>query len=122
MLSNIAPLIVGVKYYKSQCRAELPTVWLTSSLEAFDISCLENYYDNVVDATLNRDPTRKPKWTLEGVRAKRNQGWKQEGITKPNEYCKKVEMEKRTTIDVTHVLVEANELVVNIWKWQIHYC
>jgi hypothetical protein len=70
LLDNIAPLIVGVKYYKSQCKVELPTVWLTPSSEAFALLCLENYYGNVVDTTLNRDPTREPKLTAEGIRAK----------------------------------------------------
>jgi hypothetical protein len=33
---------------------------------------------------------QKPKWTAEGIRAKRNQGWEKERIAKFDEYCKKV--------------------------------
>jgi hypothetical protein len=90
LLDNIAPLIVGVKYYKSQCKVELPTVWQTPSLEAFALLRLEVFYGNMVDTTLSRDPTPKPKWTAEGIRAKRNQGGKNDAIDTFDDYCKQV--------------------------------
>ena len=87
MLNNIVPLIVGAKYYKEQSKLVLPAVWLTRSSEAFAILCVENYYNSAVDAATNKTHVRKPKWTSDGTCAKRNQGWKQEGISKFNAYC-----------------------------------
>jgi hypothetical protein len=87
MLDNIVPLIVGAKYYKEQSKLVLLTVWLTRSSEALAILCLENYYESSVDAATNKTHIRKPKWTSDGIRAKRNQGWKQEGISKFDAYC-----------------------------------
>jgi hypothetical protein len=86
MLNHIVPLVVGIKYYKSQCKKTLPTIWLMTSSEACVVLCLENYYHNVAEDTLG-----KPKWTSEGIRAKRNQGWDwaQEGISNFDEYCNK---------------------------------
>jgi hypothetical protein len=65
-------------------------VVVNSSSEAFAVLCLENYYQHVEDGANNRTNIWKPKWTAEGIRAKRNQGWKKEGIAKFDEYCKKV--------------------------------
>jgi hypothetical protein len=97
MLNHVVPLIVGVKYYKTECRKTLPTSWLTTSSEAFAVLCLENYYHHVVDTAGNKTVIRKPKWTSEGVRAKRNQGWGQEGISKFDEYCEKVKENRAQT-------------------------
>jgi hypothetical protein len=97
MLNHIVPLIVGVKYYKAECKKTLPTNWLTTSSEAFAVLCLENYYQHVVDTAGNKTTIRKPKWTSEGVRAKRNQGWGQEGISKFDEYCEKVKENRAQT-------------------------
>jgi hypothetical protein len=90
MMDNIAPLIVGMKYYKEQSRLVLPTVWFTKSSEAFALLCIENYYHHVVDSASNKTLIRKPKWTSHGIRAKRNQGWKQDGITQYDTYYKMV--------------------------------
>lgn len=107
LLDNIAPLIVGVKNYRTQCKIELPAVWLTPSSEAFALLCLENYYGSVVDTTLNRDPTQKPKWTAEGIRAKRNQGWKKEAIDTFDDYCKQVREDRENpeliSVDVRYL-------------------
>jgi hypothetical protein len=97
MLNHIVPLVVGVKYYKSECKKTLPTSWLTTSSEAFAILCLENYYHNVEDTVGNKVTIRRPKWTSEGIRAKRNQGWAQEGISKFDEYCSKVKKDRAKT-------------------------
>jgi hypothetical protein len=90
MLDNIVPLIVGVKYFKSECKTKPPTKWLTTSSEAFAVLCLENYYNNIDDMASKRMNVRKPRWTSDGVRAKRDQGWKKEGIAKFDEYRNKV--------------------------------
>ncbi len=45
----------------------------------------------------NKVTIRRPKWTSEGIRAKRNQGWAQEGISKFDEYCSKVEKDRAQT-------------------------
>jgi hypothetical protein len=95
MLDNIVPLIVGVKYFKSECKTKPPTKWLPTSSEAFAVLCLENYYNNIDDSSSNRTMVRKPKWTSDGIRAKRNQGWKKEGIEKFDEYCRKVKEDRR---------------------------
>jgi hypothetical protein len=90
MLDNIAPLIVGSKKYKADYKRVPPTSWMTPSLEAFAVLCLENYYDNIQDIASNRSTVRKPLWTNKGLGAKRNQGWSLEGLKKFEKYCKEV--------------------------------
>jgi hypothetical protein len=109
MLDNIAPLIVGMKYYKEQSRLVLPTVWFTKSSEAFALLCIENYYHNVVDSASNKTQIRKPKWTSDGIRAKRNQGWKQDGIARFDTYYSMVATSRadKDLVDVdTHYLAQ----------------
>jgi hypothetical protein len=71
MLNHIVPLVVGVKYYQSECKKTLPTIWLMTHLEAFALLCLNNYYHNVEDTAGNKITIWKPKWTSEGIHAKR---------------------------------------------------
>jgi hypothetical protein len=88
MLDHIAPLIVGVKYFKSECKNKMPTQWLSTRSEAFAVLCLENYYQHVEDGANNRYNVwcmEAAKWTVEGILAKRNEGWKKVGIAKFDE-------------------------------------
>jgi hypothetical protein len=114
LLDNIVPLIVGVKYFKSECRKVLPTKWLTTSSEAFAVLCVENYYQHVQDTASNRSIIRKPKWTSEGLRAKRNQGWKQEGIAVFEGYCKKITEDRadkeNEKVDINYKLSKMGEI------------
>lgn len=114
MLDNIAPLIVGVNHFKSECKNKMPTQWLSTSSEAFAVLCLENYYQHVEDAANNKSNVRKPKWTAEGIRAKRNQGWKKEGIAKFDEYCKKVKEDRikigSEDVDTEYMMTKQDEL------------
>jgi hypothetical protein len=49
MLDNIVSIIVGDKYFRSECKKILPTTWLPTNSKAFAVLYLENYYNHVAD-------------------------------------------------------------------------
>ena len=115
-VDNFLRYVVGnSKYIK--CTDKLVKDWITASSVAFAILCYANYYHKVVDTVVaskvkakenaNKDKDtdkdkdkekekeaepeiRTTQWTHGGKGAKRNQGWKVEGIEKFNKLYQEV--------------------------------
>jgi hypothetical protein len=84
-LDHVASTVIGasaadrVKYIKE------PREWLSQSLEAFALLCLENYFDMVKSEVRHDRQKDKPKWTKDARGKRKNQGWDQEGIRRYNQ-------------------------------------
>ena len=89
-LDEIAAVVVGsVQVERVNC-TKLPVEWLSPSLEAFSLLCLENFFARVKSQVKKEDPLARTKWTAEGRGSKKFQGWNQAGIVRYNELVDKV--------------------------------
>lgn len=88
--------MVGVTSVDEKKNVEQPTVWLSRSLEAFGLLCVENYFDMMKTQATNKATTAKPLWTADGRGKRKNQGWNQDGIRRYNELCKAVKKDRET--------------------------
>ena len=88
-LDEIASVVVGSHIVEQVKSVELPSEWLTPSLEAFCLLCVENYF-HMIQSKIQKDNSVRAKWTADGRGSKKNQGWKQEGIQRYNELLKQV--------------------------------
>jgi len=93
-LDVIASVVVGVQEVNQMKSVKPPCEWLSSSLEAFCLLCLENCFDQVKSEA--RGDAQKPetKWTKEGRGSRKNQGWQQDGIRRYNELVESVRLDR----------------------------
>jgi hypothetical protein len=89
-LDNIASAVVGAATAESVKYMVEPHKWLSRSLEAFSLLCLENYFDMVKSEVRNDREKEKPKWTKDARGKKKNQGWDQAGIRRYNQLVEMV--------------------------------
>lgn len=94
-LEEIATVVVGSVYVERVNCTMSPVEWLSPSLEAFSLLCVENFYDRVKSQVNNEDPIRKAKWT-EGRGCKKFQGWSEAGIVRYNELIEQVREDRKT--------------------------
>ena len=81
-MDEYGPRLVGLDKFNSVVAKKTPEQWMTRSLEAFGLVTLENYHETVSDSVYKSQPCPTPaKFTVFGT-AKRNQGYKQEGLTR----------------------------------------
>jgi hypothetical protein len=83
-LDEIASVAVGGSIADQVKCVKLPSEWLSPSLEAFCLLCVENYLEHIQSKVRNDEPPIRAKWTADGRGSKKNQGWKQEGIQQYN--------------------------------------
>lgn len=93
-LDEIATVVVGSVIVERVNCIQLPIEWLSPSLEAFSLLCLENFYAKVRSQINGEDPVARPKWT-EGRGSKKFQGWNQAGIVRYNELLDKVRKDRK---------------------------
>lgn len=94
LLDEIASVVVGNTVVEQVKCVELPSVWLSPSLEAFCLLCVENYWEHIRSKVRNDEHLVRAKWTADGRGSKKNQGWKQEGIQRYNVLLEKVRMDR----------------------------
>ena len=93
-LDNIASVVVGATAVEQVKSVRSPTEWLSRSLEAFSLLCMENYFDMIKTQVGNKSCVSKPLWTADGRGKRKNQGWSQEGIRRYNVLCKAVKRDR----------------------------
>jgi hypothetical protein len=93
-LDEIATVVVGSVVVERVNCTQLPREWMTPSLEAFSLLCLENFFERVRSQITNSDPPVRAKWT-EGRGSKKFQGWSQPGIQRYNELLDKVREDRK---------------------------
>jgi hypothetical protein len=74
----------NVKYTKQ------PREWLSRSLEAFALLCLENYHEMVKSEVRKDQVKEQPRWTRDARGKRKNQGWEQAGIRRYNQLVEHV--------------------------------
>jgi hypothetical protein len=95
-LDNIASVVVSTRVADQVKSIKRPSEWLTRSLEAFGLVCLENFYEMTRKQILHRDSRDKyqARWTADGRGKLKNQGWDQAGIRRYNELCDAVRKDR----------------------------
>ena len=96
LLDNIAPVVVGVKRFEEVKSTQLPSEWLSRSLEAFCLVCLENYFEMVQNQAARETKIAKPLWTADARGKKKNQGWSKEGVRRYNHLVHVVQMDRES--------------------------
>lgn len=94
-LEEIATVVVGSVFVERVNCIKLPGEWLTPSLEAFSLLCVENFFERVKSQVKNQEPVLAAKWT-EGRGCKKFQGWSQAGIVRYNDLVDKVLEDRKT--------------------------
>ena len=93
-LDEIATVVVGsVAVERVNC-TKLPVEWLTPSLEAFSLLCVDNFFERIRSQVKNEDPVARAKWT-EGRGCKKFQGWNEAGIVRYNELLDNVRNDRK---------------------------
>ena len=93
-LDEIAPVVVGANLYDQMKCVKLPSEWLTPTLEAFGLLCVENSFERIRSIVLEEDRKAPSKWTSDGRGAKKNQGWHQDGISRYNDLVDEVRRDR----------------------------
>jgi hypothetical protein len=93
-LDEIGSVVVGASRAEQMKYTRLPHEWLTPSLEAFGLLCLENCFERIRSQVLGEDRIATSKWTADGRGAKRNQGWHQDGIRRYNSLLEQVRVDR----------------------------
>jgi hypothetical protein len=93
-MDEIASVVVGTSRAEQMKYTKPPHEWLTPSLEAFALVCLENCFERVRSQVLGEDRPASSKWTADGRGAKRNQGWHQDGICRYNSLLEQVRVDR----------------------------
>lgn len=83
-LDHVASAVVGTTSTEQVKYVKLPREWLSRSLEAFCLLCLENFFDMVKSQALDSRISTSPLWTKDGRGKRKNQGWEQDGIRRYN--------------------------------------
>jgi hypothetical protein len=84
-LDTIASAVIGTSVADNVKSIQKPREWLSRSLEAFAILCLENYLD-MVKCEVRKDRVKEqPRWTKDARGKRKNQGWDQAGIRRYNQ-------------------------------------
>jgi hypothetical protein len=90
-----------------------PSEWLSRSLEAFSLLCLENYFEMTRNQLIRKETrdTYQALWTADGRGKQKNQGWSQEGIRRYNALCQavRVDREKYTIEDDVYLTTKQQE-------------
>ena len=94
-LDEIGSVVVGSNIVEHVKYVKLPSEWLSPSLEAFGLLCVENYFEMIQSKVRKDERTMQGKWTADGRGSKKNQGWKQDGIRRYNELLEKVRLDRR---------------------------
>ena len=98
-LDNIlAGAVVGSCAAEQVKSVKPPSEWLSRSLEAFSLLCLENYFEMTRKYVTNKalPGTYQGLWTKDGRGKRKNQGWCQEGIRRYNVLCESVRVDRET--------------------------
>ena len=95
-LDEIATVVVGTSAVEQVKCEQLPSAWLSPSLEAFSLLCMENSFDMVKSEVKEETVKAKQRYTANGRGSKKNQGWSQLGICRYNELLQKVRRERVT--------------------------
>lgn len=93
-LDEVASVVVGLNVAEQVKFVKLPCDWLSSSLEAFSLLCVENYFERIQSEVKKDARKAEPKWTSDGRGSKKNQGWKQDGIKRYNDLVEKVRQDR----------------------------
>lgn len=95
-LDHIASAIIGTRLVDQVKSIKSPSEWLTRSLEAFSLLCLENFFEMTRNQVLHKDSrqTYQALWTADGRGKQKNQGWSPEGIRRYNVLCRAVEVDR----------------------------
>jgi hypothetical protein len=93
-LDEIASVVVGTSVFDQVKCVKLPSEWLSPSLEAFSLLCIENYFERMKGKANQDEKISEPKWTAEGRGSRKHQGWKQEGIRRYNVLVNKVRSDR----------------------------
>ena len=95
-LDEVASVVVGTLVYDQVKCVKLPSEWITPSLEAFSILCLENYYEMIKSEVNKEEKKSRAKWTSEGRGSRKFQGWNQDGIRRYNVLMERVRLDRRS--------------------------
>ena len=97
-LDHIASAVVSTRVAEQVKYVKRPSEWLSRSLEAFGLVCLENFYEMTRNQILNRNSRERFQalWTADGRGKLKNQGWDQEGIKRYNVLCNAVQLDRET--------------------------
>lgn len=95
-LDNIASAVVSARVVEQVKSIKSPSEWLTRSLEAFSLVCVENFFEMTRKQVMNKDlrGNYQALYTADGRGKQKNQGWSQEGIRRYNVLCKQVKMDR----------------------------
>jgi hypothetical protein len=84
-VDNIASAVVGMSVADNMKYTQQPREWVSRSLEAFALLCLENYLE-MVKSEVRKDMVKEqPRWTKDARGKRKNQGWEQAGIRRYNQ-------------------------------------
>ena len=84
-IDTIASAVVGTAVAEKMKYLKPPREWLSRSLEAFALLCLENYWDMVRSEARKDRMKEQPRWTKDARGKRKNQGWEQAGIRRYNQ-------------------------------------
>ena len=112
-LDHIASAVVNVRAAEQVKSIKRPSEWLSRSLEAFSLLCLQNYFVMTKNQVENNEFGGKYQaiWTADGRGKQKNQGWSQEGIRRYNELCQavKIDREKYQNEDDVYLTAKQQE-------------
>ena len=84
-IDTIIPCLLGMKYCLHYKYSQIPSKWISRSMEAFAIICYENYYRMVESDVNGESYQNKPVYTADGRGKPKNQGWSKEAIQRYNQ-------------------------------------
>lgn len=95
-LDNIASAVVSTRVVEQVKSIKSPSDWLSRSLEAFSLLCVENFYEMTRNQIINKGSRERYQalWTADGRGKQKNQGWSPEGIRRYNQLCKTVKVDR----------------------------
>ena len=108
-LDNVASVAVGLSKFEQWKSTKLPSEWLSGSMEAFCLACVENFFEMVQKRVSGEDTKADSLWTRGGRGKKKNQGWSKEGIRRYNHLVHVVRMDREA-------LKLEDELYLNVKK------
>lgn len=97
-LDHIASVAVGVTKFEQWKSTKRPCEWLSGSMEAFCLVCMENFFEMVQKRVSGEDKKADSLWTCGGRGKKKNQGWDKAGIRRYNHLVHVVRMDREALI------------------------
>ena len=96
-LDHIASAVVGTRTVDQVKSIKSPSDWLSRSLEAFSLLCVENFFEMSRNQVLHKESRRdyQALWTADGRGKQNNQGWDMVGIRRYNALCKAVRVDRQ---------------------------